>query len=44
VETAVRKCGGGAAEDSRVADIAREIRRRSQQVLNNPAGHKGARH
>ena len=32
------------AADPRVAEIAREIRRRSQIVLRNPAGHEGARH
>jgi hypothetical protein len=32
------------AADPRLADIAREIRRRSQLVLRNPAAHEGARH
>ncbi len=32
------------AEDPRAAEIAREIRHRSQLVLRNPAGHEGARH
>ena len=32
------------AVDPRVAEVAKEIRRRSQIVLRNPAGHEGARH
>jgi hypothetical protein len=32
------------AQEPRAAEMAREIRRRSQQVLRNPAGHEGARH
>jgi len=32
------------ATDPKLADIAREIRRRSQLVLRNPAAHEGARH
>ncbi|MEI7731917.1 MAG: carbohydrate binding domain-containing protein [Verrucomicrobiota bacterium] len=32
------------ATDPRMAEIAREIRQRSQVVLRNPAGHEGARH
>jgi len=32
------------ARDPRMAEIAREIRRRSRNVLRNPAGHEGARH
>jgi hypothetical protein len=32
------------AADPRLADIAREIRQRSQIVLRNPAVHEGARH
>jgi len=32
------------ATDPRVAEIAKEIRRRSQIVLRNPAGHEAARH
>jgi len=32
------------AADPRLADVAKEIRRRSQVVLRNPAGHEGARH
>ena len=45
VAKAVRQRAGLAlAIDPRAADIAREIRRRSQQVLRNPAGHEGARH
>jgi hypothetical protein len=33
-----------AAQDPRLAQVAAEIRRRSQEVLRNPAGHEGARH
>jgi len=33
-----------AATDPRAADVAREIRSRTQTVLRNPAGHEGARH
>jgi hypothetical protein len=33
-----------AATDPRAADVAREIRSRTQVVLRNPAGHEGARH
>ena len=32
------------ATDPRVAEVAKEIRRRSQSVLRNPANHEGARH
>ena len=32
------------ATDPRVAEVAKEIRRRSQIVLRNPAGHEGAGH
>ncbi len=32
------------AADPRLAEVAKEIRRRSQEVLRNPAGHEGARH
>jgi hypothetical protein len=32
------------ATDPRLAEAAKEIRRRSQIVLRNPAGHEGARH
>ena len=32
------------ATDPRLADIAKEIRRRCQVVLRNPAAHEGARH
>ncbi len=45
VVKAVRQRAGLAlAEEPRAAEIAREIRRRSQLVLRNPAGHEGARH
>jgi len=33
-----------AAREPRLAEVAREIRTRSQKVLRNPAGHEGARH
>jgi hypothetical protein len=33
-----------AAEDPRMSEIAREVGRRSQAVLRNPAGHEAARH
>ena len=39
-----QRAGLALAEEPRAAEIAREIRRRSQQVLRNPAGHEGARH
>ncbi len=32
------------AADPRLAEVAKEIRRRSQEVLRNPAIHEGARH
>ena len=32
------------AADPRMADIAKEIRARTQKVLRSPAGHEGARH
>ena len=32
------------ATDPRLAETAKEIRRRSQVILRNPAGHEGARH
>jgi hypothetical protein len=32
------------AADARLAEVAKEIRRRSQEVLRNPAGHEGAAH
>jgi hypothetical protein len=32
------------AHEPKLTAVAREIRRRSQQVLRNPAGHEGARH
>jgi hypothetical protein len=32
------------AQEPGMAEIAREIRSRSQKVLRNPAGHEGARH
>ncbi len=39
-----QKAGLLIAADTRMADIGRELRRRSQIVLRNPAGHEGARH
>jgi hypothetical protein len=39
-----QKAGLLTAADARMADIGRELRRRSQIVLRNPAGHEGARH
>ena len=32
------------AADGRLAEVAKEIRARSQKVLRSPAGHEGARH
>ena len=32
------------ATDPRLAETAKEIRRSSQEILRNPAGHEGARH
>ena len=39
-----QRAGLALAEEPRAAEIASEIRRRSQQVLRNPAGHEGAGH
>jgi hypothetical protein len=39
-----QRAGLAMATDPRAADVAREIRRRAQEVLRNPAGHEGARH
>lgn len=39
-----QKAGLVMANDPRVAEAAKEIRRRSQIVLRNPAGHESARH
>jgi hypothetical protein len=39
-----QRAGLAMAADPRVADAAKEIRRRAQEVLRNPAGHEGARH
>jgi hypothetical protein len=39
-----QKAGLLMAVEPRVAEIAKEIRRRSQIVLRNPAVHEGARH
>jgi hypothetical protein len=45
VVKAIRQRAGLAlAVEPRAAEIAREIRDRSHQVLRNPAGHEGARH
>ena len=32
------------AVDPKVAEVAKEIRQRTQVVLRNPANHEGARH
>jgi Carbohydrate binding domain len=39
-----QKAGLLTAADPRMADVAKEIRRRTQVVLRNPAIHEGARH
>ncbi|MFI5377956.1 MAG: carbohydrate binding domain-containing protein [Tepidisphaerales bacterium] len=39
-----QRAGLAVAADPRLAEVAREIRARSQKVLRNPAGHEGARH
>ena len=39
-----QKAGLLMAVDPRLAEVAKEIRQRSQVVLRNPAGHEGARH
>jgi hypothetical protein len=39
-----QKAGLMLAEEPSLAEVAKEIRRRSQLVLRNPAGHEGARH
>jgi len=39
-----QKAGLLLATDPRMAEVAREIRRRSQVVLRNPAAHESARH
>ncbi|MCX5673828.1 MAG: hypothetical protein NTX87_02370, partial [Planctomycetota bacterium] len=39
-----QRAGLAMALDPRVATAATEIRRRSQEVLRNPAGHESARH
>jgi hypothetical protein len=39
-----QRAGLAMAADPRVADIAKEIRKRTQEVLRQPAGHEGARH
>ncbi len=39
-----QKAGLLMAQEPRVAEAAKEIRRRSQIVLRNPANHEGARH
>jgi hypothetical protein len=39
-----QRAGLALAQEPRAAEIAQEIRSRSQQVLRNPAGHEGARH
>jgi len=44
VKSLRQRAGLALAQEPRAAEIAREIRRRSQLVLRNPAGHEGARH
>jgi hypothetical protein len=44
VRTLRQRAGIRSAIDPRVAQIAAEIRARTQQVLRNPAWHEGARH
>ena len=39
-----QRAGLAMAMDPRVADIAKEIRKRTQEVLRQPASHEGARH
>jgi len=39
-----QRAGLAVASDPGLADVAREIRSRSQKVLRSPAGHEGARH
>jgi len=39
-----QRAGLAMAADPRVADMAKEIRKRTQEVLRQPAGHEGARH
>ena len=39
-----QRAGLAMASDPGLADVAREIRSRSQKVLRSPAGHEGARH
>jgi len=44
VKVVRQRAGLLAAVDPRMAEVVAEIRRRSQQVLRNPAGHEGAQH
>jgi hypothetical protein len=39
-----QRAGLAMATDPRAAKVAEEIRKRTQEVLRNPAGHEGARH
>jgi hypothetical protein len=39
-----QRAGLAMAADPRVADVAKEIRKRTQEALRGPAGHEGARH
>ena len=39
-----QKASLAVAGEPRMAEIAREIRKRTQEVLRSPAGHEGARH
>jgi hypothetical protein len=44
VKSLRQRAGLRLAQDSRVASIAGEIRKRTQEALRNPASHEGARH
>ncbi len=44
VKVVRQRAGLLVAREPRLAEIAREIRRRSRKVLRSPAGHEGARH
>lgn len=39
-----QRAGLAPALEPGMAEVAREVRRRTQEVLRNPAGHEGARH
>jgi len=44
VKNVRQQAGLAMATDPRVAEMAKEIRKRTQEVLRQPAGHEGARH